>query len=449
MKKKKQAFTLTELLVVVVVIGTLAAVTLPKFTKVLETRKTTEAEGIMQAIRTEQEARCALDKNYATSMSDLVAGPTSESANYTYVLANAGVEAQSTKGYTLKIPSYANGSICCTGEYCDKLNKTYPQCEELKLSAENVRSDNACSAEPTTVPEPGPEPDPECTMVDKSPQSCTSYKNDGKEWLGTVTFTINATCDDYDVHENCQLKVCTNGEKEYSNEWVSCDKRKYNLCIDNKWEERTETYYSQDCTRGCGRPADTTAPCGAGLPGNKKLGWDCDPTTKQWVQKDAWDDENWDVSECDGSCSDMYKEIYATIDEPYGPNPEWENHPHDSCDGNDTDQYSCDDHLDYEHYKVCYDRYCLSPDSGGGYNPSGTCHDGCYPYGGYQCTSGRQCVCQANGYATCIAVPAGQSGNLSDFWNTLDRVPYCEDHLVKVCCPPHRDPVEPEEPEDP
>ena len=40
--RKKKAFTLTELLVVVIVIGVLSAVVLPKFSKVIETRKTTE-----------------------------------------------------------------------------------------------------------------------------------------------------------------------------------------------------------------------------------------------------------------------------------------------------------------------------------------------------------------------------------------------------------------------
>ncbi|MBR4682186.1 MAG: prepilin-type N-terminal cleavage/methylation domain-containing protein, partial [Elusimicrobiaceae bacterium] len=68
---KKKAFTLTELLVVVVIIGILATVALPKFNKVLMTRRTTEAEEIMRAIRTEQERRCALDKPYVTNLSAL------------------------------------------------------------------------------------------------------------------------------------------------------------------------------------------------------------------------------------------------------------------------------------------------------------------------------------------------------------------------------------------
>ena len=70
-QRKKKAFTLTELLVVVIVIGVLSAVVLPKFSKVIETRKTTEAEELMAAVRTEQERRCALDKDYISDLSQL------------------------------------------------------------------------------------------------------------------------------------------------------------------------------------------------------------------------------------------------------------------------------------------------------------------------------------------------------------------------------------------
>ena len=70
-KSKKKAFTLTELLIVVIVIGVLSAAVLPKFNKVIETRKTTEAEDLMASVRTEQEKRCALDKRYLTQMSEM------------------------------------------------------------------------------------------------------------------------------------------------------------------------------------------------------------------------------------------------------------------------------------------------------------------------------------------------------------------------------------------
>ena len=53
----KKAFTLVELLAVVVIIGILAAIVLPKFNKITNAQRTLEAERVMGAIRTEQEAR--------------------------------------------------------------------------------------------------------------------------------------------------------------------------------------------------------------------------------------------------------------------------------------------------------------------------------------------------------------------------------------------------------
>ena len=148
--KRKKAFTLTELLVVVIVIGVLSAVVLPKFSKVVETRKTTEAEELMSAVRTEQEKRCALDKSYVTSLTavkDIV--PSGISKNYAYSLTSTGMEAQSKGkyGYTLKMPSYADGRICCENEAeCAKLNKDYPLCSALMARAD-YRSGAECAGE--------------------------------------------------------------------------------------------------------------------------------------------------------------------------------------------------------------------------------------------------------------------------------------------------------------
>ena len=158
MHKKNKAFTLTELLVVVIVLGVLAAVAVPKFTRVLETRKTTEAEDIFAAVRTEQENRCVFGKKYLTDKKQLtmLAGA-DNSANYTYSLTNQGITAATSKGYQLKMLSYKDGQICCEGEYCGSLNKSYPSCSALSVASDEcageVTEDNKMcspSSKPTS-----------------------------------------------------------------------------------------------------------------------------------------------------------------------------------------------------------------------------------------------------------------------------------------------------------
>ncbi len=179
--KKKKAFTLTELLVVVLVLGILAGVAVPKFKRVLETRKTTEAENMLAAVRTEQEKRCIMGKNYRglgeESKLDALAKAT-KSANYSYSLTNAGVSATSnttdkSKAYTLRIKSYKDGQICCEGVGCSALNKNYVSCDSLTVPDDECSAESGSSVvEPTPEPEPEPEPTPSCNEdeKDESPQ---------------------------------------------------------------------------------------------------------------------------------------------------------------------------------------------------------------------------------------------------------------------------------------
>ncbi len=139
---RKKAFTLTELLVVVIVLGVLAAVAVPKFSRVLETRKTSEAEEIFSAVRTEQENRCVFGKEYLTDASKLSMIANLGKGNYSYTLSAQGIAASSGRGYELKMPSYKDGVICCEGDYCESLNKSYPLCSSLTVAADE------CAAEP-------------------------------------------------------------------------------------------------------------------------------------------------------------------------------------------------------------------------------------------------------------------------------------------------------------
>ena len=154
MKSKKKAFTLTELLIVVMVIGVLSAVVLPKFNKVIETRKTTEAEEMLAAVRTEQEQRCALNKPYAgtfAQMGEVTSGldnrGRSKNFTYSFVSSDNGIGMQAKRGnnYTLKMPSYADGRICCEGAGCSSLNKDYPLCNTLVIASADKKVDTQCA----------------------------------------------------------------------------------------------------------------------------------------------------------------------------------------------------------------------------------------------------------------------------------------------------------------
>ena len=188
-KKRTKAFTLTELLVVVIVLGVLAAVAVPKFTRVLETRRTTEAENMLSAVRTEQEKRCSLGQNYTGDFGKIetvayarTGEGQAQSANYTYALTATGASAsREGKEYVLKMPSYKSGEICCEGEGCESLNKSYRPCSEVTVEVDE------CAATDVVIPEP--EPSGPC---DIDPDSCECNPNQEKccgadeEWNGST-----------------------------------------------------------------------------------------------------------------------------------------------------------------------------------------------------------------------------------------------------------------------
>ncbi|MBP3513622.1 MAG: prepilin-type N-terminal cleavage/methylation domain-containing protein [Elusimicrobiaceae bacterium] len=237
MKKgfKFTGFTLTELLVVVIVIGVLSAAVLPKFSKVIETRKTTEAEELMASIRTEQEKRCALDKQYLKKLSDMAdIVKNNDTKNYTLTLEGSGVLATSKGSYSyeLRIPSYADGRICCAGDDCEKLNKTYPNCDDLKKSPDYTPSPKSC------IPLDS-EPDP----VVCNDCSCAEYKAAHPAECNPAPTPV---CDNSHQEGEIYKKACTCGEAQ------------------GKWHCGEDTGYrwKQQETVGCvGKPSDQKQDC--------------------------------------------------------------------------------------------------------------------------------------------------------------------------------------------
>jgi len=284
MKNKKKAFTLTELLVVVIVIGVLSAAVLPKFSKVIETRKTTEAEELMASIRTEQEKRCALDKPYLTDLSqmnDVI--KTASTKNYQINLQDKGINAAS-KGnysYTLQMPSYADGRICCDGDDCAKLNKNYPSCQGFTYEP----SPDSCAGTVTPV-----EPEIKtcsgsdtqaCGCQNKGTQSRTCNTTTG-EWSDWSACTISDACEC--TGEKKDRQACTAGNTcGFETRTATCD------ASTGEW--KYGTWNTSSCAA---KPDPETQDCGEDYTGTLTRNAECKDGVwvwGNWTGKCTWNFE--------------------------------------------------------------------------------------------------------------------------------------------------------------
>ena len=184
MGKKNRAFTLTELLVVVIVLGVLATVAATKFSRVLETRRTTEAENMLSVVRTEQEARCAMGKPYfgpEQRNQVMTLAKAGTSPNYNYELIDGGIEAHRGEKYALRM-WYKTGEICCEGDGCADLSKSYPICS-------GEAPEDECAVRSGGLPEGDTPPvTPTCTLGDWVPvTSCEDTCGTGDPTPGCIS----------------------------------------------------------------------------------------------------------------------------------------------------------------------------------------------------------------------------------------------------------------------
>ena len=317
--KKKKAFTLTELLVVVVVVGVLAAITLPKFTKIMEVRKTTEAEQVMAAVRTEQEYRCAMDRAYTENFAhlsqtmltkDASTASMASTKHFGYTLEPFGILARRTgQGYTLHMPSYADGRICCEGNGCSNLNKDYPSCAELQNKPD---FQVAVQCDPT-----GLNPDQQehvvdpCDGVPVPPDNVEYCEDTNPNTCGTITREY--WCEGGTIKNRIKSGECTPSP---DTKQVACGEEN-GLC-----GYRTTTYVCGDAhswvesiTASC-NPKEERESCGEGALKDKfktRTATSCDNETGTWTYSD------WDTSECETSdpktCS-AWAEFYQTTEGP-------------------------------------------------------------------------------------------------------------------------------------
>lgn len=243
---RTKAFTLTELLVVVIVLGVLAAVAVPKFTRVLETRRTTEAESLMSAVRMEQEKRCTLGQNYTGNFSNIpsvayarVSDGQAKTSNYTYTLTQTGVKAaRPGKDYSLEISSYRDGEICCRGEGCSSLNKNYPVCGSAAVE------DDECAATDMAEPEGPCDIDPSSCECNPNQEKCCE---EGEKWDGSQC-VAEEFCDQHpdDCTCNPDQEKCCEEDEEWNEETGKCEEK----CVEEYGAAFSATSLSTDNCNG-------------------------------------------------------------------------------------------------------------------------------------------------------------------------------------------------------
>ena len=91
--KRDRGFTLIELVVVIIIVGILAAMGFTQYTKMVEKGRTAEAKSVLGSLRTVQRARYLEVGSYTNVISNLpVEAPTACTAThyYSYTCNNAG-----------------------------------------------------------------------------------------------------------------------------------------------------------------------------------------------------------------------------------------------------------------------------------------------------------------------------------------------------------------------
>jgi len=146
-----KGFTLTEIMVTVLLVAILASIAIPQYMKVVERQRSVEALGILSAIAKSQERFFSINEKYTLKFSDLDAdlvdfvtnlpptGATFHNRAFEFKIsgeadADGRITATRNTGTYCIVRIYETGVVCCSGDEdtCDNIN--IPQCDDPSIN---------------------------------------------------------------------------------------------------------------------------------------------------------------------------------------------------------------------------------------------------------------------------------------------------------------------------
>lgn len=326
--KGRKGFTLMEVLVTVIIVGVLAAIAYPVFSKSIAKARATEAVNLLEIVRSKQIKNFASRQTYVTDVNELgKLTNNKESANTGYIVVNdkyyvaldgtnacAKVEYRkpgSDNAIFTFTTGYETAGLGCTGNVCTSFGDIIGTADEV------------CNVE---IPvEPEPEPDPCPSGCPGNPPTCdpgttSSYTCD------TTTCQWKGSCDPIPDWCDGQTRDCTSVEGTGCQQtcsgttWGPCECDKVYSCTPN------EVDVSNGCKKTCKSDGS---------------GWEYTDTDTHY-----WSDDKNNCFEFNKTCDDGQEQLQSCDDLTQYPEPlrrtwSWRNPNGWSCEF-DTAACTCE-----------------------------------------------------------------------------------------------------------
>jgi type IV pilus assembly protein PilE len=141
-------FTIIELMIVVIIIGVLAAVALPSFFDSIRKGRRSEAFAAIAAVQQAQERWRSNNPEYTNSLSSLVIGsPTRPGGYYSLTVSDSGAVAYVVRAEAVSGTSQVNDGDCAKlAVKVERGNVSYASCASCTIASATFTNTNKCWA---------------------------------------------------------------------------------------------------------------------------------------------------------------------------------------------------------------------------------------------------------------------------------------------------------------